>query len=89
MFPLGEMVKSEVRDLARESGLHIAEKGESQEICFVPDGNYSGFIDRYLDQKGRAPEIPGKGAIVNTAGDVVGSHEGIHRYTVARLPGRR
>lgn len=87
MFPLGEMVKSEVRDLARESGLHIAEKGESQEICFVPDGNYSGFIDRYLDHEGRAPEIPGKGAIVNTAGDVVGSHEGIHRYTVGQRRG--
>ncbi len=87
MFPLGEMVKEEVRELARSSGLHIAEKGESQEICFVPDGNYSGFIDRYLDHEGRSNEIPSKGDIVNTSGEVVGSHDGIHRYTVGQRRG--
>ncbi len=49
MFPLGEMSKPEVRDVAREHSLAVAEKSESQEICFVPDGNYAGFIDRYLE----------------------------------------
>jgi tRNA-specific 2-thiouridylase len=87
MFPLGEMIKSEVRDLARDSGLHIAEKSESQEICFVPDGDYSGFIDRYLEHDGRTSEIPESGEIVNLSGQTVGSHDGIHRYTVGQRRG--
>ncbi len=52
-FPLGEMLKSEVRDIARDAGLYVAEKQESQEICFVPDGKYSEFIDRYLAHEER------------------------------------
>jgi len=87
MFPLGEMVKAEVRDLARNSGLHIAEKQESQEICFVPDGDYSGFIDRYLEHEGRGDQIPQQGEIVSTSGDVMGQHDGIHRYTVGQRRG--
>jgi tRNA-specific 2-thiouridylase len=86
-FPLGEMVKSEVRDIAREANLYTAEKAESQEICFVPDGKYSEFIDRYLDHENRTDELPAGGEIVNTAGDVVGSHGGIHRYTVGQRRG--
>src|SRR6266481_4750365 len=58
LFPLGEMSKPEVRDVARQSQLAVAEKKESQEICFVPDGNYSGFIDRYLDAEGSGEQIP-------------------------------
>src|ERR687898_457087 len=50
-FPLGEMLKSEVREIARGADLYTAEKQESQEICFVPDGKYSEFIDRYLDHE--------------------------------------
>src|SRR3954469_1461244 len=53
MFPLGEMSKPEVREVARKEGLAVAEKAESQEICFVPDGKYSEFIDRYLKHEGR------------------------------------
>ncbi|MCA1592591.1 MAG: tRNA 2-thiouridine(34) synthase MnmA, partial [Acidobacteria bacterium] len=53
MFPLGEMSKPEVREVARRYGLAVAEKEESQEICFVPDGDYAGFIDRYLKAEGR------------------------------------
>ena len=52
-FPLGEMYKEEVRDIARDANLYTANKPESQEICFVPDGKYSEFIDRYLDHEGR------------------------------------
>lgn len=86
-FPLGEMQKEEVRDIAREAKLYTAEKQESQEICFVPDGKYSEFIDRYLDHEGRAAETPEGGDIVNTAGETIGMHSGIHRYTVGQRRG--
>src|SRR5215212_1154154 len=56
LFPLGELTKDEARDAARRHGLGVAEKRESQEICFVPDGDYAGFIERYLDAEGRGGE---------------------------------
>src|SRR5256712_1310552 len=65
MFPLGEMSKPDAREAARRHKLAVAEKSESQEICFVPDGDYAGFIGRYLaaeDQNGR---LPGAGEIVS------------------------
>ena len=86
-FPLGEMLKSEVREIARGADLYTAEKQESQEICFVPDGKYSEFIDRYLEHEGRTDEMPEGGEIVNAAGAVVGSHTGIHRYTIGQRRG--
>ena len=86
-FPLGEMQKEEVRDIARDAALYTAEKKESQEICFVPDGKYSEFIDRYLEHEGRSDELPASGEIVNTAGEPVGTHTGIHRYTVGQRRG--
>lgn len=86
-FPLGEMLKSEVRDIARDAALYTAEKEESQEICFVPDGKYSEFIDRYLEHEGRAGEIPSGGDIVNTRGEKLSEHSGIHRYTVGQRRG--
>ena len=75
------------RDIAREANLYTAEKQESQEICFVPDGKYAEFIDRYLDHEDRSDEQPDGGEIVNTAGEVVGSHTGIHRYTIGQRRG--
>lgn len=86
-FPLGEMLKEEVRDIAREANLYVAEKQESQEICFVPDGNYSGFIDRFLTHENRENEIPEGGDIVNTKGEKIGEHAGIHRYTIGQRRG--
>lgn len=86
-FPLGEMLKSEVRDIARDANLYTAEKQESQEICFVPDGDYSGFIDRYLEHENRADEIPEGGEIVTAKGEKLGSHTGIHRYTIGQRRG--
>src|SRR6266496_3365048 len=65
LFPLGEMSKPEARDAARHHGLAVAEKKESQEICFVPDGDYAGFIDRYLDAENAIDRLPGDGEIVD------------------------
>ncbi|CAN5250164.1 tRNA 2-thiouridine(34) synthase MnmA [soil metagenome] len=86
-FPLGEMLKSEVRDIARGANLYVAEKQESQEICFVPDGKYSEFIDRYLEHENRTDELPKAGEIVNTKGEKIGEHTGIHRYTIGQRRG--
>ncbi|CAN5585452.1 tRNA 2-thiouridine(34) synthase MnmA [soil metagenome] len=86
-FPLGEMLKSEVRELAREANLYTAEKQESQEICFVPDGKYSEFIDRSLEHEDRSAEKPLVGEIVNAAGETIGEHAGIHRYTIGQRRG--
>ena len=87
MFPLGEMSKPEVREVAREHALAVAEKSESQEICFVPDGNYAGFIDRYLDATDTADRKPGEGEIVGASGELMGHHAGIHRYTIGQRRG--
>jgi tRNA-specific 2-thiouridylase len=87
LFPLGEMSKDEARDAARRHGLGVAEKRESQEICFVPDGDYAGFIERYLEAEGRESERPARGEIVDTEGRVVGQHEGVHRYTTGQRRG--
>jgi tRNA-specific 2-thiouridylase len=88
LFPLGEMSKPEARDAARQHNLiGVAEKKESQEICFVPDGDYAGFIDRYLEAENAQDRLPGTGEIVDTAGKVVGQHEGIHRYTIGQRRG--
>ena len=88
LFPLGEMSKPEARNAARQHGLAgVAEKKESQEICFVPDGDYAGFIDRYLEAENATERLPGAGEIVDTSGRVVGQHEGIHRYTVGQRRG--
>jgi tRNA-specific 2-thiouridylase len=84
LFPLGEISKAEARDVARRHKLYVAEKRESQEICFVPDGDYAGFIERYLEAEGREDERPARGEIVDTEGRVVGRHEGVHRYTVGQ-----
>ena len=87
MFPLGEMSKPEVREVARASSLAVAEKKESQEICFVPDGDYAGFIDRYLAAEESESRLPGAGEILNTSGEVLGQHNGIHHYTIGQRRG--
>lgn len=87
LFPLGEMSKAETRDVARRRELPIAEKAESQEICFVPDGDYAGFIDRYLDVEDRADEMPAAGEIVDSRGRLLGTHNGLHRYTIGQRRG--
>jgi tRNA-specific 2-thiouridylase len=87
LFPLGEMSKPDARDAARRNDLAVAEKKESQEICFVPDGDYSGFIDRYLAAEQQPNRLPGAGEIVTASGQVLGTHSGIHRYTIGQRRG--
>jgi tRNA-uridine 2-sulfurtransferase len=85
-FPLGELSKSEVRHIAHELQVPVADKPESQEICFVPTGNYVKFIEGYLKEQGSAlPQEPGD--IVATSGEVLGRHNGLHHYTVGQRKG--
>jgi tRNA-uridine 2-sulfurtransferase len=84
-FPLGGMTKDEVRGHALRLGLPNAAKPESQEICFVPDGDYAGFVSAQALRRGRA--LPGAGAIVGDDGAVLGRHDGVHRFTVGQHRG--
>jgi tRNA-specific 2-thiouridylase len=86
LFPLGELTKAEVRELAREMRLPVAEKPESQEICFVPSGDYAQFIAAYQSERGAAAG-EAAGEIVTTEGEVVGAHAGVHSYTVGQRRG--
>jgi len=85
-FPLGELSKQEVREIARKLRVPVAEKAESQEICFVPTGNYVRFIENYLHEAGG--ELPHKeGDIVTVDGREIGRHSGLHQYTVGQRKG--
>jgi tRNA-uridine 2-sulfurtransferase len=83
-FPVGELTKPEVREKARELGLSTAEKPESQEICFVPTGDYADFLEQRLGSEHRSLS---PGALVTTAGEAVGEHAGYARYTVGQRKG--
>ena len=87
LFPLGEMSKSDARETARRNDLAVAEKKESQEICFVPDGDYAAFIDRYLEAEKQTDRLPNSGEIVSSQGKVVGTHPGLHHYTIGQRRG--
>jgi len=86
LFPLGDMTKPQVRELAHRHALAIAEKQDSQEICFVPGGDYKRFIDAYLAEQGESlPDTAGD--LVTTSGEVIGEHAGIHNFTVGQRKG--
>ncbi len=86
LFPLGGMTKPEVRRIAAEHGLKTADKPDSQEICFVPNGDYKSFLDAYMAEQGEAlPDTAGE--LVTTRGEVVGEHSGIHNFTVGQRKG--
>src|SRR5947209_17490317 len=87
-FPLGGLVKSEVRRLAAELGLAVATKNDSQEICFVPNGDYAAFIDSYFREQGLDP-AESRGEIVDTNGRVLGEQSGPHHFTVGQRRGLR
>jgi tRNA-specific 2-thiouridylase len=80
-FPVGNTPKDEVRNHARRLGLTVADKPDSQEICFIPDNDYRSFVTR------RVPDAAREGAVVDERGHVVGAHAGIHRFTVGQRKG--
>jgi tRNA-specific 2-thiouridylase len=82
VFPLGELTKAQVREIARLAGLPTHDKPESQEICFVQDDSYANFVENYSDRS-----TPEDGEIVNLDGEVVGSHGGFHKYTIGQRKG--
>jgi tRNA-specific 2-thiouridylase len=86
LFPLGHLQKPAVREIARQSKLALADKPDSQEICFIPGGDYKQFIANYLDEQGQAmPDS--SGTLVTTAGKPLGAHQGIHNFTVGQRKG--
>jgi len=86
LFPLGGLVKPEVRGIAREQGLRLAEKPDSQEICFIPGGDYKQFIAAYMEDKHR-PMPDTAGEMVDSSGRVIGHHTGIENFTVGQRKG--
>ena len=85
-FPLGELRKEEVRAFARNVNLPVAEKPESMELCFVPNGNYVQFIHAYAREAGK-PINDAEGDIVTESGEVLGRHTGVHNYTIGQRKG--
>ena len=86
LFPLGNLTKTQVREAARRHGLALAEKPDSQEICFIPGGDYKQFLAAYLEEQGeRVPETAGE--LVASSGEVLGRHEGIFNFTVGQRKG--
>jgi tRNA-specific 2-thiouridylase len=81
MFPVGALTKPQVREEARRLGLRVAEKPDSQEICFVPDGDYAAFVAK------QRPEVERGGTIVDEEGHALGRHGGVHRFTVGQRKG--
>ena len=82
-FPVGHLQKHEVRAIARAKGLPVADKPDSHEICFIPDGDHASFVAKH------APEAAKAGVFTDVAGRVVGTHEGAHRFTVGQRKGLR
>jgi tRNA-specific 2-thiouridylase len=81
IFPVGGYTKSEIRDLSRAAGLRVADKPDSQEICFIPDNDYAGFLEKYRG------EMKTSGELVDTAGNVVGQHPGYQNFTIGQRRG--
>ena len=81
VFPVGDLPKDDVRTYARQRGLPVADKPDSQEICFIPDNDYRAFVTKSV------PEAARKGVFVDDSGRVLGSHAGIHRFTVGQRKG--
>lgn len=86
LFPLGDKTKPEVREEAKQQGLRLFEKPDSQEICFIPNGDYKQFLDAYLQEQGESlPDTSGE--LVTASGEVIGTHGGIHNFTVGQRKG--
>lgn len=83
ILPMGQITKTQTRQMAKEMGLVAAGSAESQEICFIPDNDYIGFLEK------RCPELVRKGKVIDGSGRVLGEHEGIHRFTIGQRRGVR
>ncbi len=81
VFPVGTLTKPQVREQARRLGLVVADKPDSQEICFIPDGDYASFVER------KEPTVARAGAIVDQQGRALGMHGGVHRFTIGQRKG--
>jgi tRNA-specific 2-thiouridylase len=81
LFPVGGLPKADVRAHAHRLGLQVADKADSQEICFVPDGDYASFVSRH------EPAVARAGSIVDGQGHALGTHSGVHRFTVGQRKG--
>ncbi len=81
LLPIGDLLKTETRAMAEARGLPVFDKPDSQEICFVPDNDYAGLLER------RRPELAGAGAILSVEGEVLGEHQGAHRFTIGQRRG--
>ena len=90
-FPVGRYEKDEIRSIAMQQSLIVASKHDSQDICFVPDGDYAGYIERNFDsevkQKTGLAELPGKGEFLDTEGRLLGYHKGYFHYTIGQRKG--
>ena len=82
LMPIGDYTKDEIRRIAAEAGLPVAHKPDSQDICFVPDGDYAAFLDREAGDR-----VPGPGNFVSMDGEVLGTHRGITHYTIGQRKG--
>ncbi len=83
LMPLGDLTKDRVKQIAKEKDLSVANRPESQEICFIPDNNYGDFLRKYIPAEG-LPEGTEPGPIVNKEGKVIGEHQGIIFYTIGQ-----
>ena len=82
IFPLGDFeTKDEIREIARQNNLAVATKPDSEDICFIPDGNYKNFLEKHSDIK------PKEGNIVNRHGEILGKHNGLYNYTIGQRKG--
>lgn len=92
IFPVGEFLKSEIRELLEMRNIHIADKPESQEICFIPEGDYAGFIRSYCDSRdgplsGEFMKMDREGPVIHRDGTPLGTHKGLYRYTIGQRKG--
>lgn len=83
LFPLGDYSKDEVRDIARKAGFVVADKKDSQDICFIPDGDYAAFIEKMVDRE----KLPAEGDFIDKDGNILGRHKGFYHYTYGQRKG--
>ena len=86
LVPLGHLTKPAVREIARDSHLALADNPDSQEICFIPGGDYKKFIANYLEEQGQ-PMPDTSGDLVTTSGQPLGRHQGVHNFTIGQRKG--